>query len=151
MSGIDRLAELRGDTEDVVNTNDDHQTSTSSASADVVEHMKLYDPIKRGLDIIKANSAQVEKLKAKNKTTANEKARKDIMNQLDEVMSATNKQGTLIKKSLDSIKAENQGFMSKNKDSAKAQLRNNLYQTHIRRFHQGKKTKQQHTQCGRRE
>lgn len=54
----------------------------TSGSADIASHMRLYDPVKKGLEVIKTNVAAVEKLKAKNKTTANEKARKEVMNQL---------------------------------------------------------------------
>lgn len=107
-----------------------------SGGADIADHMKRYEPIKKGLEVIKGNVIAVEKLKAKNKTTANEKARKEVMNSLDEIMTSTNQNATMIKKTLDEIKVENNNFAKEHKDSAKSQMRSNLYQTHIRKFHQ---------------
>jgi hypothetical protein len=53
-------------------------------------------------------------------------------------MGETTKEGAAIKKELNEIKADNERFMAKkeNKNSSMTQIRINLYQTHIRRFHQ---------------
>jgi t-SNARE complex subunit (syntaxin) len=62
----------------------------------------------------------------------------EVMAQLDAIMESTSRNGTLIKKTLDEIKKENATLVEEHLaegDSAKAQMRNNLYQTHIRRFH----------------
>lgn len=48
----------------------------SSGGAEIASHMAKYEPIKRSLAIIESNVQEVNALKAKNKTTANEKARK---------------------------------------------------------------------------
>jgi len=60
------------------------------------------------------------------------------MAQLEKIMDSTSRNGTLIKKTLDEIKKENAAYIEKDRskgDSAKAQMRSNLYQTHIRKFH----------------
>jgi len=138
MSGVDRLSELRGSTDVEQEPADNDKGARSSIpkeNIEIAEHMKQYEQIKRGLDLIKANVAKVEKLKAKDRTTANEKSRKEIMDQLDRIMSETTAEGARIKKALDDIQNENKAFQKAHKDSAKTQMRVNLYQTHIRRFH----------------
>jgi len=135
---VDRLSELRGtnDVDQDTNTTDNERRgSVPKENVEIAEHMKLYDPIKQGLDLIKANVSKVEKLKAKDRTTANEKARKEIMDSLDKIMNQTTSEGAKIKKALDDIQNENKIYQKTHKDSAKTQMRVNLYQTHIRRFH----------------
>jgi t-SNARE complex subunit (syntaxin) len=51
-------------------------------------------------------------------------------------MSSTNKYSQAIKKTLDEIKNENAKYSEEDADSAKTQMRSNLYQTHVRRFQQ---------------
>ena len=142
MSDVDRLAELQGaagltegDTQaqDVVTAVAEDGASAAS-EADIAEHMKRYETIKRGLSLIKRNVAAVEKLKARNKQTANEKARKEVMQAMDGIMQSTAAYGQAIKKALDEVKSENAAFDRQNRDSAKSQIRSNLYATHIRRF-----------------
>jgi len=131
MSGVDRLAEFNLGVEDEI-----QDDVTGTGEEDISGHMTLYEPIKKGLEMILANVAKIDKLKEKDRTIANEKSRKEIMDNLDSIMSATTRTGREIKNSLDAIKKSNQDFKKDNKDSAKAQMRINLYQTHIRRFHQ---------------
>jgi len=50
-------------------------------------------------------------------------------------MVQTTAAGGKIKKALDDIQNENKVYQKTHKDSAKTQMRVNLYQTHIRRFH----------------
>jgi t-SNARE complex subunit (syntaxin) len=116
-------------------TGGEETTGQHSGGADIAAHMAKYEPIKKALTIIEANVVDVNTLKGKNKTTANEKARKEVMQQLEKIMDSTNKNGTLIKKQLDAIKIENEAYKKSEGDSAKSQMRTNLYQTHIRRFH----------------
>ena len=112
-------------------------SKSPTTEADIADHMKRYDLIKRGLDLISKNTTQIEKLNQKNIKSASEKARKQIMSELDQIMNTSKQHATMIKKTLDEIKAENTAFSKTHKDSsAKVQMRNNLYQTHIRRFHQ---------------
>lgn len=133
MSGVDRLAEFNiGGVDEEVETQD----AGKGTSSDIADHMKLYEPIKTGLEMIVAKVDVIDKLKEKDRTVANEKSRKEIMDSLDQIMSETTKTGRQIKNDLDRIKQENTQYEMKNKDSAKAQMRTNLYQTHIRRFHQ---------------
>ena len=139
MSGVDRLAELRGSAglgEDDAETAEVAQESAAS-DPDLTLHMKRYETIKRGLDVIGRNAAAVEKLKQKNKQTANEKSRKAVMAQMDVIMASTNQYGHAIKSALDEIKGENAAFDRDNpQQPAQSQMRTNLYQTHIRRFQQ---------------
>jgi len=132
MAGIDRLRELRGD--DNVEDDDDN-VSSGGGGAEIAAHMARYDPIKKSLATIESNVVEVNNLKAKNKTTATEKQRKAVMADLEKIMDSTSKNGTLIKKTLDEIKKENNVYKAKDKESAKSQMRENLYQTHIRKFH----------------
>lgn len=81
--------------------------------AEIASHMAKYEPIKRSLTIIEGNVHEVNALKGKSKTTANDRARKEVMQQLEKVMDSTNKNGGLIKKQLDAIKAENQAYSEK--------------------------------------
>jgi len=98
--------------------------------------MKLYDPIKRGLHLIQENVEKINKLKQKDRQTASDKGRKDIMQELDAVMNETTGTGAQIKKSLEEIKKLNIAYEKEHKGSAKVEVRKNLYQTNIRRFHQ---------------
>jgi len=135
MAGIDRLKELRGDTRE---EDEDDDVQPGGGGAEIAAHMQRYEPIKRALTTIEENVTSVNALKAKNKTTATEKQRKEVMSQLEKIMDSTSRNGTLIKKTLDEIKKENAEFVGKDKsngESAKAQMRSNLYQTHIRKFH----------------
>ena len=141
MSGVDRLAELRGeagvveeDTATAATTAGGEQAEASS-DADVAEHMKRYDTIKRGLDLIKSNADIVERLRQKNKQTANERSRKDVMGQMDKVMANTNTYGHAIKQALDEIKAENAAYQKANPSHySLIQMRVNLYESHIKKF-----------------
>jgi len=61
----------------------------------------------------------------------------DVMSQLDQIMASTSRNGTLIKQTLEEIRRENAAYIEKDSsqgDSAKAQMRSNLYQTHVRKF-----------------
>ena len=129
---VDRLAELGSKTDDEPMVD----KKGSQGAQDIADHMKLYEPIKRGLEIIRTNVDKIGALKDKEKTVATEKARKEIMDALDSIMTETTKTGREIKHALDAIKLQDAAYAKQNKDSAKNQMRVNLYQTHIRRFHQ---------------
>jgi len=98
--------------------------------------MKLYDMVKESLQVIKNNVSKVDKLREKDRKTANEKERKEIMTSLEKIMDETTANGGRIKKQLEFIKNENDKYAKEHKESAKLQMRTNLYQTHVRRFHQ---------------
>lgn len=127
MSGVDRLAEFN------ITVEDDGETEEKvSSKAEISNHMELYAPIKKGLELILDNVSKIDKLKEKDRTIANEKSRKEIMDSLNTIMSETTRTGQQIKEALDRIKREN--AEQKDKSGAKGQMRTNLYQTHIRRF-----------------
>jgi len=128
---VDRLGELGAQTD----TSEDTKDALGGKNEEIAEHMRLYEPIKRGLELIRANVDKIEKLKDKEKNCVNEKGRKEIMDSLDQIMSETTKTGRDIKNALDAIKVQNATFEKQNKGSALCQMRANLYQTHVRRFH----------------
>lgn len=130
---VDRLADLGVET----GVDDDGTLKAESAgNAEIAEHMQLYEPIKRELLKIQQNVGDIEKLKDKDRTVANEKERKDNMDRLEAVMGETTKIGRQIKAQLDKIRADNISYKQKNSgDSAKSQARDNLYSTNIRKFH----------------
>jgi len=97
--------------------------------------MEQYDSVKESLQLIKNNVTKVEKLKERDRKTANEKDRKVIMNDMEKIMAETNAHGVKVKKQLEAIKLSNDKYASERKDSAKVQIRTNMYQTMIRRFH----------------
>jgi len=130
MAATDRLSELQRGSNAPVDDN------AQRHNADITDHMKLYDPIKQGLERITQACHEVDSLKAKDRIAANDAGRKQIMHRLEEIMANTTKEGATIKAQLDKIKMLNEQFAKDNKDSAKTQMRINLYQTHIRRFHQ---------------
>lgn len=101
------------------------------------QHMKLYDDIKEALVVLKKNTELVENLKEKERSAVQEKARKEIMDELDKAMQQTSTLGVKVKNQLEKIKVDNDTFKAKkeNAGSATAQMRENLYQTHVRRFH----------------
>jgi len=143
MGDVDRLKELKlAAGEDEKQVEDDEKAKekeknlNSKQKAEIADHMKLYDMVKESLQVIKTNVAKIEKLREKDRKTANEKERKEIMSTLDKTMDETNSHGGRIKKQLEFIKAENDKYAKEQKDSAKHQMRTNLYQTHVRRFHQ---------------
>jgi t-SNARE complex subunit (syntaxin) len=125
--GVDRLKEMLGDTAQ------EETAAVEDQSTETQEHMKRYEPIKKGLALIKDNVEKINKLKQKDRTTANEKTRKEIMQELDLIMAQTTATGAQIKKTFEDIKKLD---AKENKDSAKGQLRANMYTTNIRRFHQ---------------
>jgi t-SNARE complex subunit (syntaxin) len=128
----DRLGELSTKTDDEPMVD----KKGGSGNQEIADHMKLYEPIKQGLELIRANVDKIGGLKDKEKTISSEKTRKEIMDALDHIMSETTKTGRDIKNALDAIKVQDALYAKQNKDSAKNQMRVNLYQTHIRRFHQ---------------
>lgn len=105
----------------------------STSNSDIAQHMKLYEPIKQRLEKIQRNVTLVDDLKNKDRQASVPSVKKEIMAELDTIMSETTRDGAFIKNALDQIKEENSKF---DPNSAKTQMRTNLYQTHIRRFHQ---------------
>jgi len=143
MGDVDRLKELKiasGEDEKVIEEDEKakekEKNLNTKQKAEIADHMKLYDMVKESLQVIKANVGKIEKLREKDRKTANEKERKEIMSTLDKTMEETNQHGARIKKQLEFIKTENEKYAKEHKDSAKHQMRTNLYQTHVRRFHQ---------------
>jgi len=105
MGDIDRLKELKlaaGEDEKQVEEDEKakekEKNLNSKQKAEIADHMKLYDMVKESLQVIKTNVAKIEKLREKDRKTANEKERKEIMSTLDKTMDETNSHGGRIKK-----------------------------------------------------
>jgi len=128
---VDRLGELGSTTDEEPMVD----KKTSAGNQQIADHMKLYEPIKRGLELIRTNVQKIEKLKDRDKTLTTDKARKELMVALDHIMSETTKTARDIKNRFDAIKAQDEVYTKQNKESAKSQMRTNMYQTHVRRFH----------------
>jgi uncharacterized protein (UPF0335 family) len=80
-----------------------------------------------GLEQIQKNVSRIEKLKVKSRTIAKEKDIKEIMRQLDGIMSETTGKGGKIKAALDNIKRLNEQHKQGNKgQTAITQMRINL-------------------------
>jgi len=135
MAALNRLAELQSGEPSTAAEVEIPRTQQST-NADIAQHMRLYEPIKEGLEKIGRAVQEVETLKAKDRVAANDKGRKEIIIKLEQIMAETTKEGAMIKAQLDNIKKQNEAFSKDHADSAKTQMRVNLYQTHIRRFHQ---------------
>jgi len=135
MAGIDRLRDLGLSSDDALSPTADREAQ--AAQRDMADSMQPYEPISEGLNKIADNVEVVKKLKFKDKTSATKKDRDEIMKELESVTATTTNLARKIKQLLEKIKSENIKFSEKkeNKNSAKAQMRENLYQTHIRRFH----------------
>jgi len=136
MAELDRLGDLVDSKDNNYTTSDTSAAFTQehASSKEIQEHLKLYEPIRNGLHRIEENVDKINKQKQKDRTTTSDKARKEIMSELDTIMSETTKEGTQIKKTLEEIKSANKEYQ--NKDSATLQVRTNLYQTNLRKFHQ---------------
>lgn len=128
----DRLGELNK-----VDLDDADIGDTGVNNNDAKEHYKQYDIIKKGLEQIKKNVVEIENLKEVDRNIVDDKKRKENMDKLDSVMARTNAVARQLKKKLDELKTQNEQYKGSHKDDvAKTQMRNNLYQTYIRRFHQ---------------
>jgi len=130
MAGINRLMELKTD-----DMEDEPEVLDTADDVETRQHMSLYEPIKAGLNLIRGNVGKVERLKNRDRTAASDKARKEIMNELDQVMNATTQEAVKIKAALDEIKIQNLKFEKEFPASAKSDIRDNLYQTHLRKLH----------------
>jgi syntaxin 1B/2/3 len=85
---------------------------------------------------MRSNVAAIQKLDDKSRMAADEKTMKQIMGQVDVLIDDSSNRSGRIKKVLDKIKIDNDKFEEKNQNSARGQIRRNVYQTQLRRFHQ---------------
>jgi hypothetical protein len=65
--------------------------------------------------MISQNNTEIDKLRVKDRTTANEKGRKEIMHELDTIMKNTTRTGQECKAYLDHIKQDNVKYNQENK------------------------------------
>lgn len=131
--GLDRLGELRGDNVAVEQKTDMRQIEEN---ADIAEHMQLYEPVAKGLELISKNVGMIQALKDKERNITNDGPLKVVRAQLSALMSSSTGTAGQIKATLDKIKQVNVQFEKDNSESAKVRIFQNLYDTRVRRFHQ---------------
>jgi t-SNARE complex subunit (syntaxin) len=85
--------------------------------------------------MITKNTEDIHKLKANDRLETSPTKRQDYLIELQELMTNTGVVGIEIKRLLDEINAANVVYIKDHPDSAKTQIRVNLYQTHVRNFH----------------
>jgi len=126
---MDRLAELRGEL-------DAESKEAELSGGDTPEIGKLtvaYEPVKQGMQVIVQNTTKLRNYREKEKKTANENDRRQIMQQVNNIMSETQQQGQLIKGKLQVIAAANAASKDA-KTSAVYQMRENLYSKNAKSF-----------------
>jgi len=108
----------------------------TAAKEDISSQMKQYDEVSEQIDAIKKNVDKINALKSRDNKEASDEVRKKIMNDLDKVLNDSTARARRVKESFDGIKQDNEKFNAKpeNANSARAQVRTNLYQAHVRRF-----------------
>jgi len=129
---MDRLRELRGDDDE---GESDKKTSgqDDNASSEVNRQLAQYEPVKQGLLLIIQNTQKIKNFKEKEKKTAAESDRKQIMQQVNLTISETQQQGQLIKNLVKKIAEANDKYTD-SKTSAVYQMRTNLYQKNVKNF-----------------
>ena len=110
----------------------DDDAPIKSNNYEIKQYMNKYDNIKKSLDTIKSNTAQLSQLKYKSRTASTESSKQSIGTQLNEIISSTTTLAAAIKKQLDTIKSDNAAHSEQS--GSKHQMRVNLYTTYIRRF-----------------
>jgi hypothetical protein len=79
MGDVDRLKELKADSgeeEKPASEQKEEKQLNPKQKAEIADHMKLYDLVKESLQVIKNNVSKVDKLREKDRKTANEKGKK---------------------------------------------------------------------------
>ncbi len=103
---------------------------------DADKQIEQYDEVNKHIDAIKKNVEKINGLKMQDNRAADDQARQAIIQDLDRMMNDTSKRAREVKDTLDRLKDENKRFESnpENRDSARAQVRSNLYNAAVRRF-----------------
>eukprot|EP00808_Paulinella_micropora_P013551 g18929.t1 len=144
MSGVDRLLDLVGTTGAATDNYaelDEKDLKASdlengAMSPDIEQHMKLYQPVKDGLDTINDSVHQINQLKQKDRVAAKDAERHDILAELDKIMHSSTATGRKVKKVLDDIKLKDDKWAREHANqTAKVQIRRNMYALHTRQFH----------------
>jgi len=132
MAELDRLGDLIG-TQHVPSIT---STSDKQVPPELSEHVKGYGPIQDGIRRIQANVEKINRLKAKDRSTSEEKKRKAIAQEVSTVIETTNKIGVTMKSQLEDFKKLNEAYAKENKGSTVCRMRDNLYSTNLRNFKQ---------------
>lgn len=103
---------------------------------DVDTQVDLYKNMDILLEDIGKSVEEIRRLTATDTKTSDEKKRQAIINDVNNYINTVTRNAKEIKDMFVQIKEDNQGFAAKpeNANSARAQVRQNLYEVHIRRF-----------------
>lgn len=126
----DRLDDLKREQED------DLLIDPEIPNNETKEYSRQYDSLKSDLKKIKGNVNKIRRLKDNDMVIADESKRKKNSEQLDTIMEETTKIAVQLKQKLDGLKRQNDNYAREHKgEVATTQMRQNLYQTYVRKFH----------------
>ena len=113
------------------NNGSEPKSPVDPGSSDVELQIELYKPINALIEEIEKATAFLDVLRARDAKASDEKARRRIYNEMNEVVNRAMMLSRDVKDALLEIKQLNQEFDSNelNQSSARSQIRNNLYNT----------------------
>jgi len=109
---------------------------SAEAEGEFDSQMKTYTKIKEALAVISKSGEEIDRMRDADERIADEQERKALMARLDRVMSETQSYAASAKKLLDEVKIDNEAFAAKpeNDNSARKEMRQNLYNATVRKF-----------------
>lgn len=112
------------------------QIVAENGSDDVDLQIQLYKPINALIEEIRKSTEQLDVLRGKDARSSDDKTRKKIMGEMTETVNKVMTLSGDVKNALMEIKSMNDKFDAEdgNQNSARSQVRNNLYQATVRRF-----------------
>lgn len=125
-----RIDELKGLSSETLD-----EEETVGKGDEIQEYLRKYESIKQKLSEIKKATEQLESLRQKLRSSADNEKHAATNQLVGDISKKTSSNATAIKTELTAIKEDNTAYVAANPNSAKAQMRLNLYQTHVRRFH----------------
>jgi syntaxin 1B/2/3 len=123
--------EGKGDLE-VVPTSKEGEVTKTTDEFDA--QMKVYDGIKKSLGVITRNADEIDKMRDKDEKIADETERRVLMGQMDRILQETNSNAASVKKTLEDVKKDNEKFAEDKENSARVEMRQNLYVATVRKF-----------------
>lgn len=144
---VDRLQELRKkrgranqsemvELVDVKPNDKDVEVIQEDGGGDVDQQLQLYKPINALIEDVRKATEGLTTLQGRDAKTTDDKSRKKIMAEMTQLVNNTMAQAGAVKNALQEIKEINAKFDAEegNQNSARSQVRNNLYQSTCRRF-----------------
>jgi t-SNARE complex subunit (syntaxin) len=120
---VDRLAELQ---------TCQRETDTKAAShPELISYMSLFEPVQRGILLIKTNSQKIRQLQEKESFVVTEAAKKEIQKSLATLMRETTAVGKRLPLVLQEIKKGDEEEKRKHKDTVKQRMRENIFECQV--------------------